>query len=416
MDDQFSHIDDLFRDKMGGAEDFSRQEEMWANLQPQLATGTGWAGKLVSWDSIKGLALNSLTLASALTLALLTVKSDQPGIEPPNEQPEYYNSAFAALINANPEKGEDPVASETVVPKSKVIQIQPVAAFTSTSQVNLKKPEMRSAAVVVDKSIARETSPEVALIPEPTTTTSSLPETRTMLLKAPGFLPENLSVQDIKSQSNPEDLSPLEGRKWGVSLIGGAHGSHGFSVSRNSSDPFVITPFAGLGVHYQVSGNFIIQAQGSYLRRSGHALTYTSTQQRVFLTPEEVVQKVEVDVAEYFHMPVSIQFQPASRHFIEAGGFASFLINTEGDRQEIVTGPEVNQVKDLGRERGFTQGISETVYGVTAGYEFQVLPSYRIGFRINQGLNDIIDDDFFEKDPQQEKVRDYQLYLKFKLF
>ena len=115
----------------------------------------------------------------------------------------------------------------------------------------------------------------------------------------------------------------------------------------------------------------------------------------------------------YLELPVLLNYSVANHNFMVGPSF-SYLVSglnkvstTHESKTEVTT--------DESSVWGYTNGFKSYDVALVAGYEYSVKPKLNLGVRLNYGLIDVTDNDYFGNTSFDNNVQ-LRVYLKFSPF
>ena len=232
-------------------------------------------------------------------------------------------------------------------------------------------------------------------------------------------LPLRSATRDLDPVTAAEgDLPPLSpSRIWyqRFYVVGGVGLSKGFSNGPNSEKNEVISPIVGLGYMQPLAPGWELSVGAQYLQRNGHSLEDSISETIYYLTPTRYTSVNTIQDMEFLHFPLSVSFNPSGNHKFTLGGFATLLLDSWSTIEEREQGILTSGYSKQERVRGYREGISEMSYGISLGYEYQLLERISVGFRYNRGLNDLTDDQVIRQS-NKDQISEGQIIFKLRPF
>lgn len=207
--------------------------------------------------------------------------------------------------------------------------------------------------------------------------------------------------------------------RWSLGIALGMNTSLGFYNGQPTRAALSNTPLAAVHIGCHLNNTWSLHTAVSYYTRGGlnsllradstifgfSALTFSTT--------------VKTTRLHYVEIPLYVQYQ-RNRHVFIAGGYMSYLLNSTSEVGNSLFNSATAswQELDTSREWGYSSGFSRHDFGLTVGYDYQIIPNLKVGGRMNYGLNDITNDaiytpnggnNIFDKNLQFRLMLTYQL-------
>jgi len=160
----------------------------------------------------------------------------------------------------------------------------------------------------------------------------------------------------------------------------------------SNADPL---PLLGLRYSYEYSSRLSLRAGLRYRILSGLASdsTFISTrfgfgveEKRVLRSPRHLHQ---------LELPIGLSWRLGDRHYLDLGGYASFLLEATGRETEILQSGDTRLSQSEERVGGLRQGFSKINAGTYLGYRYYLGKGQYLSGECSLGLRDLTDDEFF---------------------
>lgn len=123
--------------------------------------------------------------------------------------------------------------------------------------------------------------------------------------------------------------------------------------------------------------------------------------------------KIESQRLVYLELPVMINFNAGNHNFM-GGASISYLVTGQYKVSTEYTNATESIVEDE-MKWGTTDGFNSHDFSVVAGYEYSIKPKWNVGMRLNYGLTDVTNNDYFGNDSFDNNVQ-FRVYLKYSPF
>lgn len=123
--------------------------------------------------------------------------------------------------------------------------------------------------------------------------------------------------------------------------------------------------------------------------------------------------KIESQRLVYLELPVMINFNAGNHNFM-GGASISYLVTGQYKVSTEYTNATESIVEDE-MKWGTTDGFNSHDFSVVAGYEYSIKPNWNVGMRLNYGLTDVTNNEYFGNDSFDNNVQ-FRVYLKYSPF
>ena len=196
----------------------------------------------------------------------------------------------------------------------------------------------------------------------------------------------------------------------------------GFIGGVNLSKSLIESPSNGIagseffGVEYQryLNGGFSLKADLLYSARGGVNSQKTYAKKYYDFGSSSTQTTVECQRMVYLELPVLANYGVANHNFMVGPSFSYLVtsLNKVTTTNESLTGEGSTDEK---AEWGHTEGFKKYDFSIVAGYEYSLKSKLNVGVRLNYGLIDITDNEYFGNDSFDNNVQ-FRVYLTYSPF
>jgi len=161
-----------------------------------------------------------------------------------------------------------------------------------------------------------------------------------------------------------------------------------FSAVKNSFQ-------VGLGLHVGVgyqrnfANGLILNTGIGYTSLSGVDITNKSDSVFYNFGKEEVRTEEVNEKLDYIEVPLSIGYQINSKHLIQVGGFAGYLVNVSQEVNKEISSFKAGTEYQQHENRGYQEDFYRWNFGLDFGYRYNLSPGLSVGLHYSMGLRDI---------------------------
>ncbi|MEM9023158.1 MAG: outer membrane beta-barrel protein, partial [Bacteroidota bacterium] len=211
-----------------------------------------------------------------------------------------------------------------------------------------------------------------------------------------------------------------------LSVMAGVNESRGFRNNGRKGDGST-DPLFGIAYDYQLSPQWALSVEATYVRRAGHFLEQSSRRESFLLTRKVQERQVINEVTSHFQFPVLAKWTMKEDHRFAVGVYGSVLANVTGQMRESeyyeldpdadIHGIAQDTAINFSSQSGYSEGLSKWDFGIVLGYEYQLFRSLNLGARYQRGLVDFADNRIYSSagTTNNDYLSDLQLYLRVQL-
>ena len=170
-----------------------------------------------------------------------------------------------------------------------------------------------------------------------------------------------------------------------------------------------------LGITYQryLKGGLSLKADLLYAPRTEiNSVKYYDQKTYGFGSIKEQT-KVESQRLVFIELPVMLNYNMGN-HNLMGGASMSYLVTGLHKVSTEYTSQTESSVEDK-MEWGYTNGFNNVDFSLVAGYEYSIKSRWNIGMRVNYGLLDVTNNDYFQNDSFDNNMQ-LRVYLKYSPF
>ncbi len=170
-----------------------------------------------------------------------------------------------------------------------------------------------------------------------------------------------------------------------------------------------------LGLTYQryLKGGFSVKADLLYAPRNEVNALKTFDRKIYGFGSVSEQTRIESQRLVYLELPVMMNFNAGNHNFM-GGASVSYLVTGQHKVSTEYTSATESIVEDE-MKWGTTDGFKSYDFSVVAGYEYSIQPKWNVGLRLNYGLIDVTNNDYFGNDSFDNNVQ-LRVYLKYSPF
>ncbi len=401
LDDQ--HLDALFSDKLG-ARQFKPTRSGWRKAAAMLPnSGAGiWFGS--------GMRI-AAGLASAIAIAglgYLSLPEDS------------HEMAYEPRLQSKTEFESSEIEYENTEERFQISENQDHSESTS---VKPKRDTENGSTAYLDKEHSPEVESNQTDDTEDSSNSSVYPQTRSTSAASSNFSTpilanansrveqgvrlaalgaelslENTSKHDLNATQNGfvyldsyKNPKPLIKHRLGI--IGGLNLARGFESGTNAGN-LSANLFGGVTYNYFVHPKWVLHADILYQARTGietakvlQAKTYNFGSTRDVLTMHN--KKLH-----YLELPVHLGYRISKNMQVLAGVNFAYLVGCSNEMVHEYQGPFEAWTKTT-TEQSLPEGMNRLDVGISAGVAYEISSAMEFGARMNYGLTDVTDDEYF---------------------
>jgi len=196
----------------------------------------------------------------------------------------------------------------------------------------------------------------------------------------------------------------------------------GFIGGFNINQSLVDAPQNGIsgseffGLEYQryLNGGFSLKTNLLYSARSGVNSQKTYAKKYYDFGSSSSQSTVEAQRMVYFEMPVLLNYGVANHNFMVGPSF-SYLVSSLNKVTTVYESTTENIPTLEEAVWGYTDGFKKYDFAIVAGYEYSLKPQLNLGVRLNYGLVDITDNNYFNDDSFDNNVQ-FRVYVTYSPF
>lgn len=185
-----------------------------------------------------------------------------------------------------------------------------------------------------------------------------------------------------------------------IGLVAGLSGSQGWKNAMSYRARPSFDPTVGLRLSYLHSpiSDWSFNAEIQYWSRSGLNSNFSYDSTSYGFGSTTVSKTIDVEELHYISLPLYSVYTKKQHQFM--GGLTiGYLLNTHstttGTQQSTTANSTENLDVPYTQQWGYTTPFNRLNLGVTLGYDYEIMSGWKIGTRINYGLNDIAKNDIF---------------------
>lgn len=413
-------LENLFKSKLEKHE-VPYEPSSWAAMEQLLNQRQAIPLWKQGWVRITALATTGIA-AGVAALALLTSSPDSPATALPEALP-------ATSITAEP--STSPAASTTLgVPPAAAggnqeNAVETLAASPASSTAgNASSGSVSNSAARTATAAAWNRPSEVANLPTsladenatPAEATSSFAAERVELpLRSPfetdhgptnGWTIERASKSPAFTFRSPFEVSLIAGLN-----IAQAYQNNGVDQMQDGAAAY----FAGLQVRFGLKNNWNLISGLQYSQRGALNAKRTFDTYTYNFGVEHTHTQVTSQTLHVLELPVGVQLQLGTRHLLDGGAYASYLLAANNRVETTVRhqfAPE--GVHSTSTSLGYESAFSRWDYGLYGGYAFRFSPVLAAGFRAQYGLQDITANELFHRNHTDRNLQ-LRIFLTYSL-
>jgi len=176
-----------------------------------------------------------------------------------------------------------------------------------------------------------------------------------------------------------------------------------------------LQPLFGIGFNYQLNSSIRIALAVQYANEGKLELTDSSMQVNYFLTKESKQETIVLHKLNCLSIPFTVRYEFLHGHELEAGAGLSFVLNSKGDFREVQSIGAADAIHENNNVSGYLDGIEQTNYFLTAGYQMQFSPRLFVHAGYRYGLSSLIQKDVFREEDQLFSTS-LSLSIKYKIY
>ena len=237
-----------------------------------------------------------------------------------------------------------------------------------------------------------------------------------------------LNIRELPTVPQPSLAVADDDRKskisWQRKTFRSQKNEWGFMVGLNVSSSYSNTDMksgftnsflAGLRYTRTLHSRWQLSSNLLYLSRKGLSSTRSFESVQYGFGADRIQTEIRSQHAHYLEWPVYITYHLHNRHTIDAGLYASYLLNVSSEVQTLSISSQGETQMDRRDEYGYTSGFKSLDAGLMLGYKFRLTEQIRLGLRANMGLLDVTDNTYFnnnsfDRTMQLRVILDYSLF------
>jgi len=196
----------------------------------------------------------------------------------------------------------------------------------------------------------------------------------------------------------------------------------GFIGGVNINQSLVDAPQNGIsgseffGLEYQryLNGGFTLKTNLLYSARSGVNSRKTYAKKYYDFGSSNSQSTVEAERMVYVEMPVLLNYGVANHNFMVGPSF-SYLVSSLNKVTTVYESTTETIPTEEKSVWGYTDGFKKYDFSIVAGYEYALKPKLNLGVRLNYGLIDITDNDYFNDESFDNNVQ-FRVYVTYSPF
>ena len=197
-----------------------------------------------------------------------------------------------------------------------------------------------------------------------------------------------------------------------VGFIGGVNLNK--SLVESPQNGIVGSEFFGAEYQRYLNGGFSLKTNLLYSARSGVNSQKVYDKKYYDFGSSSTQTSVECQRMIYVEVPVLLNYGTANHNFMVGPSFSYLVtgLNTVTTSYESLTGESYT---DEQSEWGYTEGFKKYDFSIVAGYEYSLKSKLNVGVRLNYGLIDITDNEYFGNNSFDNNVQ-LRVYLTYSPF
>lgn len=193
----------------------------------------------------------------------------------------------------------------------------------------------------------------------------------------------------------------------------------GFGLSKSlveSGNSNAINVNGVFGVSYQhyFNGGFSLMTNLLYAPRTGvNAVKYYDKKTIYGWGSHTEQQVVDCQKMVYLELPIMVNYNVGNHNFM-AGPSLAYLVTSKLDVSTIYENKQ-ESIVDNSTTWGYTDGFNKLDVAIVTGYEYNFKSNFNVGLRLNYGLTDITNNQYFGADSFDNNIQ-FRVYLKYSPF
>jgi hypothetical protein len=227
-----------------------------------------------------------------------------------------------------------------------------------------------------------------------------------------GFSMEMEDEHTMFAELGKSKLPKAKKNEFGI--IGGV-GFSGSLVNTNNEGVNCVSEVLGLSYQHYFNGGFSLMSNLLYAPRNGVNAVKYYDKELVYGFGSVTKQTVrESSKLVYLELPIMINYNLGNHNFM-FGPSVSYLVTGKHEFTTMYESQTNETTMESSSKWGYIDGFEDFDVAVVAGYEYGVKPNLNIGLRVNYGLTDITNNQYFGTDSFDNNVQ-FRLYLKYSPF
>ncbi len=429
-------MDKLFNEKLADRS-VPFDKSAWYNAK-KLINAAGFGSRFAVYRSLS-FYLSAASVAGLLYLGIITsadtiINDNTLPVDGNNNStiidenlntPEQLNTSpisNSGIVNDVVETPVTPSTNKPIDPQSTIDHIEPNIAPEAIENTIESSTKTEAETVILNPTVATNSQEENTSIAAANINNTTLIKSELIEPKlAPSII--NMAILDAKpialylpgpiysNTSAPAKILPRHNKHY-FGLIGGPTATKYVNGGRYKNSFFI-------GAHYarHLSSNWYLNTNLVYQKTEAQNISKEFKDISYGFGSSKKITTVTAQNLHYLELPIYATYQLSSRHSFDAGTYVSYLINASSKITEVNEKSFESTQVYTKTGWGLNDGINSFDAGIIVGYNYKVNDKLQLGGRLNYGLTDITNNDFYQNNSfdshfQLRFVLDYKLFNK----